>query len=407
MDRVPSDEAITETLKSLILSRKAPVSVSQLQRDYEQLEGRKIPELKLQSVLKYNKTFHYIKPVQSGEEERYDVRFAARSSRPKPQPRNGNGVNQGMIMRTIKAPRNRLSNNMSNNHVNSNMVISNNNNVYQRNYNTPIVAFKPLPKLTMPLSERLKKKGELSPEDIKAANNVNIPDTWFISQGTSYDKLVKYCQVKNIDAPELKFLNNPLMKGSFTCQVTLNGKTYMSYSDFFPSKVEAQEACCKVAVQELKREEDLSRNPLDISNDSDIAQKIWIMIRNSIGGVFFKHIWNLYIETYKLSLPENWSQIVKQFAGQLFNVEINPFNEEILFAIGDGTIDRPITPCDTTQSIPELVFPWKDKLWNVFVTNAFSPNEICGRLIGHEYSDALDKLLNEIEVSQNYFIVLN
>lgn len=400
MDRVPSDEALTETLKSLIISRKEPVTVPQLQRDYEELEGRKIPELKLQSILKFNKTFHYLKP-STGVEERYDVRYAARLVRPKlPQQKNDNSKNnnQPMIIRTLKAPiapRNRLSINTNHN--------NNNNNVFQKNYNAQIgnghAVVKPLPKLTMPLSERLKRKGELSPEDIKAANSVHIPDTWFISPGSHYDKLVKYCQMKNIDPPELKFLNNPLTKGSITCQVTINGKTYMSYNDFFSSKNEAQDACCKVAVAELKREEELACNPLDLSNDFDIAQKIWIMIRNSIGGVFFKHISNLYIETYKLSLPENWNQIVKFFTGQLFNFEMSPFNEEIIFAIGDGTIDRPLTPNNATQSIPELLYPWKNKLWNIFVTSAFSPNEICGRLIGAEYSDALDKLLNEIEVS--------
>lgn len=402
MDRVPSDEALTETLKSLIISRNGPVTVPQLQRDYEELEGRKIPELKLQSIMKFNKNFHYLKPA-NGVEERYDVRYAARLGRLKqPQQKNGNSNNnnQPMIIRTLKAPivpRNRLSINSTNNNNN------NNNNVFQKNFNAQIgnghAAVKPLPKLTMPLSERLKRKGELSPEDIKAANSVNIPDSWFISPGSHYDKLVKYCQMKNIDAPELKFLNNPLTKGSITCQVTINGKTYMSYNDFFTSKNEAQDACCKVAVAELKREEEVARNPLDLSNDYDLAQKIWIMIRNSIGGVFFKHISNLYIETYKLSLPENWNQIVKFFAGQLFNFEMSPFNEEIIFAIGDGTIDRPLTPTDATQNIPELAYPWKNKLWNIFVTSAFSPNEICGRLIGAEYSDALDKLLNEIEVS--------
>jgi hypothetical protein len=282
----------------------------------------------------------------------------------------------------------------------------NNNNHFQKNLNgnhtsimtAPII--KPLPKLTMPLSERLKRKGELSPEDIQAAQGVI--DSWYLSSGSNYEKLMKYCQSKACDMPELKYINNPLAKGSYACQVTINGKSYMSFNDFFPTKGEAQEACCKVAVIEIKREEELSRNPLDASNDYDIAQKIWIMIRNSIGGVFFKHIASMYMDTYKLSLPENWNQIVKQFDSQLFNFEMNAFNEEIIFAIGDGTVDRPLTP-DPTQIIPELEFPWKDKLWNVYVTGACSPTDICARLIGADYSDALDKLLNEIEV--NYILI--
>lgn len=397
MDRTPSDDVLTESVKSLIISRKGPVTIPQLQRDYEELEGRKIPELKLQSILKYNKIFHYIKPV-NGQEERYDVRYDVKARmNARPPQKLSRKPNQPMTTRSLKnpaVPRNRGP---------QLMPVANNNNVYQKNFNAPNGnghVVKPLPKLTMPLSERLKKKGELSPEDIKAANCVNIPDSWFITTGTNFDKLIKYCNMKKIDKPELKFVNNPLQKGHpFACQITINGKTYMPY-DFVASKAEAQEACSKVAVEELKREEELSQNPIDISNDFDIAQKIWLMIRSSIGGVFFKHISNLYIEAYKLSLPESWCQIVKQFDGQLFKFEMNAFNEEILFSIGDGSIDRPISPLVTTQNIPELIFPWKDKLWNVFIMSAFSPNEICGRLIGSEYSDSLDKLLTDIEVRQ-------
>lgn len=383
----PSDEALMESLKSLIMSRMQPMTVAQLQADYEKVEGRKIPELKVQSLLKYNKIFHYIKPLDAKNEARYDVRFDARRTTIPKQVR----FNSIIVTRSLKNPA-----------VPRNRMPMNNNNHFQKNLNghsimtAPII--KPLPKLTMPLSERLKRKGELSPEDIQAAQGVSIPiDSWYLAHGSNLDKLLKYCQAKSIQIPELKFINNPLAKGSFACQVTINGKTYMSYNDFFPTKAEAQEACCKVAVHEIKLEEELSRNPLDASNDYDIAQKIWILIRNSIGGVFFKHIGSMYMETYKLSLPENWNQIVKQFDGQLFNIEMNAFNEEILFATGDGSVERPMTPIE--QTVPELEFPWKDKLWNVYVTAAFSPTDICARLIGTDYSDALDKLLNEIEVN--------
>lgn len=152
-------------------------------------------------------------------------------------------------------------------------------------------------------------------------------------------------------------------------------------------------------MSELKREEELSRNPFDASNDFDIAQKIWLMIRNSPGGAFFSKITDLYMDAYKLSLPENWNQVVKQFDGQLFEFETLAFKDEIIFAIGDGTIERPLTPVDPAQNVPELEFPWKDKLWNVYITSACNPNDLCARLIGKDYSDSLDRLLNEIEVN--------
>lgn len=405
MERTPSDEALTETLKTLILSRKCPVTVAQLKHDYEELEGRNIPELKLQSLMKYNATFHLIK-ANGSNEELFDVRFDARArmtNRPKPQ----KSFNPALTQRSLKnpvVPRNRYAI----------TVNFNNNNAYQKNFNgsngehsPPLADLRQklnrkepltMPKLTMPLSERLKKKGALSPEDIKAADAVMVSDTWHAAGGT-YEKLLKYCQVQKLDPPELKFLTHPLAKGSFKCQITIDGKVYMAYKDFHQSKIEAQEACCRVAVQELKREEELLQNPIDVSNDGEIIKKIWMMTRNSIGGVFIKHIKVLYIDTYNHSLPESWYPLVKQQEGILFNFETNAFNEPILFAIGDIELNvNPSNELVSTQEVAELIFPWGEKLWNVFVTSAFSTNDICGRLIGKEYSDALDKLLIEIEI---------
>lgn len=389
------------------------MTVAQLKQDYEEVEGKNIPELKLKSLLKYNSTFHVIKPVNNNSEELFDVRFDVRArmmSKQKAQMKS----NPATVQRSLKnpvVPRNRYSNTVANN----------NNNYHQKNFNGASNGDQPsvdlrqklirkdlptVPKLTMPLSERLKKRGELSPKDIEAANAVKIPESWH-NGGGSFEKLVKYCQEAKFDPPEIKIIENPLTKGSFKCQVTINGKVYISYQDFYQSKLEAQEASCKVAVQELKNEEELLQNPLDVLSDTEIVRKIWLMIRSSIGGVFIKHITKMYIDTYKLSLPENWHQMVKQHESSLFNFETNAFNELIIFAIGDvdsgsnghaesgGILEVEVAPA---QEIAELEFPWGEKLWNVFVTSAFSTNDICGRLIGTDYSDALDKLLTEIEI---------
>lgn len=397
MERTPSDEALTETIKTLIISRKCPMTLAQLKHDYEEIEGKRIPELKLQSLMKYNNVFHMIRPV-NGEQEKFDVRFDVRArmmGRPKPNQK----FIPNMMQRNLKnpvVPRNRYT------------ITINNNNTVQKNFNgdqqQPDLRqklarkepFTPMPKLTMPLSERLKKRGELSPEDMKAAK---IPDSWYLLSAGSYDNIIKYCQTQKLDPPEIKFMENPLTKGTFKCQVTINGKVYMSYKDFFQSKLEAQEACCKVAVAELKREEELQQNPPDVSSDGEIVRKLWLMIRSSIGGVFIKHIMSLYTDTYMLSLPENWHQIVKSHEGILFNFETNAFNEPIIFAAGDlDTNAAPSNIATGAQEIQQLEFPWNEKLWNVFVTSAFNTNDICGRLIGEKYSDALDVMLTELEI---------
>jgi len=414
MERAPSDESLSETLKTLIISRKGPVSVSQLQQEIEKFDGNKIPELKLKSLLRYNSTFHCIKPT-NGQEELFDVRYDVRARMKLNKKRNVPAA----IVKNLTPPRNRYTvtvnnnNNNNGNHRNLNIhangdgppaapvvdlrqrIIRNNNQQYQH--------VQPL-KLTMPLSERLKKKGELSPQDIIAANVVKVPESWDTSAGSYFDKLIKYCQLQKIPPPELKLRKNPLVANSYRCEVTIKDKIYASYNESFPSETEAQEACCKVAVKELQEEEKLSKNPLDFSNEFEIVKKVWQMIRSSVGGVFIKSVPERYIATYSLSLPENWHQLAKQSEGKLFTFEVNSFNEPIMFAIGElnSLADRPpttpTTPEVPTQLIPELQFPWKEKLWNVFITSAFSTNDICGRLIGDTYSGALDRLLNEMEI---------
>lgn len=403
MERAPSDEALTETIKTLIISRKCPMTVAQLKQDYQELEGKNIPELKLQSLMKYNSVFHLIKPVDGASEERFDVRFDVRArmmSRQKQQKKFIPATMQ-RSMKTPIVPRDRYTITISNN----------NNNGYQKNFNgangdhvdlrqklnrkEPLA---PMPKLTMPLSERLKRRGELSPQDIEAVN-VRISDSWHISNGGSYDKLIKYCQAQKLDPPEIKFVENPLTKGTFKCQVTINGKVYMSYKDSFQLKADSQEACCRVAVQELKYEEELLQNPLDASSENEIVEKIWSMIRSSIGGVFIKHVPNLYMATHKYSLPDDWYQMVKKHEDSKFTFETNAFNEPIMFAAGemDLSVSRSVGIA-SSQQVTELAFPWGEQLWNIYITSAFSINDICGRLIGENYSGALDKLLNEVEI---------
>lgn len=406
MQRTPSDESLTETIKTLIITRKCPMTVAQVKHDYEELEGKSISELKLQSLMKFNSVFHFIKPSDDEVEEKFDIRFDVRAKMMNRQ-KIPNKFNPALIQRSMKnpvVPRNRYTitinnNNNNGNHKNLNGINSDGPqplvDLRQKlNRKDPLI----MPKLTMPLSERLKRRGELSPQDIEAANAVQTSDLWHASGG-SYDKLLKFCQQQKIDPPEIKILDNPLTKGSYKCQVTVNGKVYMAYRDFHQSKQEAQEASCKVAVQELKREEDLMQNPLEVSSDAEIVKKIWLMIRNSIGGVFIKHIVVMYIDSYKMTLPENWHQMVKEHEGILFNFETNAFNELIIFAIGDvDTSVNESTETASSQKIAELAFPWDEKLWNIFVTSAFSTNDICARLIGKRYSDALDKLLIEIEI---------
>lgn len=459
-----SDDRLIETLKLLLNSRNGSMTLNELQRDFEELEGKHVPELKFLSLLKNNSIFHVIRPINGSEvcyvikkqllsylflitcflylQERFDIRYDVKAKLNRTQYTPPKKFNP-QTMTAITTPRsmknttdrskyslvnyhNIINTNNNNNSSNNNNILNNNNN--QTKNNNPIVELpqkQPAvdlrhkinnrkdipsapPKLMMPLSERLKRKGELSPSDILAAESVIIPDkVWDNITLSFYSKLLQYCKDNKLSPPELKFLNNPLAKNTFRCQVTVKDKTYMAYNDSFDTESEAREACCKVAINEINREEELAKYPLDVANDFEIVKKIYGMIKGSIGGVFCKHISALYTDTHQLSIPEHWLQVVKQYDQKLFNFELSLQQDDILFAAGDidSFIDRPTSAASSIESIetpkqmvPELVFPWSSKLWNVFVTNAYNTNEVCVRLIGEFYSDALDDLLNDIDL---------
>lgn len=62
-----SDDRLIETLKLLLNSRNGSMTLNELQRDFVELEGKHVPELKFLSLLKNNSIFHVIRPINGSE----------------------------------------------------------------------------------------------------------------------------------------------------------------------------------------------------------------------------------------------------------------------------------------------------------------------------------------------------
>lgn len=106
--------------------------------------------------------------------------------------------------------------------------------------------------------------------------------------------------------------------------------------------------------------------------------------------------------TFQLSLPDHWIQIV-QFSPQRFSIREAIQGNQIISAITETTDIVDITvqqgPIVTETAVEspnfigmdKLQLPWSEKYWDLVITNPKSTVEIWGRLIGTEYSVSTQK----------------
>lgn len=100
---------------------------------------------------------------------------------------------------------------------------------------------------------------------------------------------------------------------------------------------------------------------------------------------------------YKQSLPENWTDVIDSYPRLLRSED--DIRDKIVFKVTD---DEPYTPAiSITRTISqvfepeELVLPWNEQHWNVFITNPVSTAQVWCRLIGDTYSVSLGQPTNQ------------
>lgn len=83
-------------------------------------------------------------------------------------------------------------------------------------------------------------------------------------------------------------------------------------------------------------------------------------------------------------MPENWATVIDDYP-KMFTVVTDlterVYRNNLMQAIGNGNETD-----QTTVQPDELMLPWGEKYWNVFVTSVTSTVDIWGRLIGPDFS---------------------
>lgn len=92
----------------------------------------------------------------------------------------------------------------------------------------------------------------------------------------------------------------------------------------------------------------------------------------------------IYREKYDATVPEGWMGIIEDNP-RMFSIAKDALMDRVYPNIpsqknknGDGE--------PKVNELDELVLPWNEKHWNVFVTSVTTTVDIWGRLIGQDYS---------------------
>lgn len=95
-------------------------------------------------------------------------------------------------------------------------------------------------------------------------------------------------------------------------------------------------------------------------------------------------------EKYDMTLPDGWMSIIEENP-RLFSIAKDALMDRVYPNLQSRKSDNGV-PGQKANDLDELVLPWNEKHWNIFVTSVSSTVDIWGRLIGPDYSVIIDLL---------------
>ncbi|XP_055535044.1 tudor domain-containing protein 7B [Wyeomyia smithii] len=187
----------------------------------------------------------------------------------------------------------------------------------------------------------------------------------------------------------------------FQCRVTINKSTYSCYPHDYANEFEAQFAAAQIAIENIKRDEERNSYSVCLDSDYEIALKIFDLLVTCTHGMFSKNIPDVFRTQYKCLLPDHWESIILSHT-RMFSREETARSTIIFANVRENAPPEESSIANTSEATRMkanlLALPWKEKYWNIYVTNPVSTVEIWARLVGPEHSDAFDTLVTDIEL---------
>ncbi|XP_019536103.2 tudor domain-containing protein 7A isoform X2 [Aedes albopictus] len=220
-------------------------------------------------------------------------------------------------------------------------------------------------------------------------------------QKTLQDRLKSKQQVDSSDlekAARVVAANKPS-----NVEPKVNGSTYSTYPDDFSNEFEGQFAAAQIAIANIKRDEEINNYSVCLDSDYEIAIKIHELLLQCPHGMFSKNIPEAFRRAHQLLLPDHWELIIMSQYSHMFSKDEVQENT-IVFAnayeeTGSSNSSPSITSEAKCMTANVLQLPWNEQYWNLYITNPVSTVEIWARLVGPEFSDKMDSLITDIELS--------
>lgn len=106
-----------------------------------------------------------------------------------------------------------------------------------------------------------------------------------------------------------------------------------------------------------------------------------------------------------MTLPDGWMSIIEENP-RLFSIAKDALMDRVYPNLQSRKSDNGV-PGQKANDLDELVLPWNEKHWNIFVTSVSSTVDIWGRLIGPDYSVIIDLLWKLKEATFRRINILN
>ncbi|XP_043246094.1 tudor domain-containing protein 7A-like [Amphibalanus amphitrite] len=194
---------------------------------------------------------------------------------------------------------------------------------------------------------------------------------------------------------------------SFYSTITVGEVRCQTYPDESPSAELAEDAACKMALEELRqrRQQDNSQRESPVTDDQQlIVTRIAQMLETRRYGLWRDSVPDEYRRQFEERVPDNWEELLYDSGTVRFDCV--GADRYILYSAvhvvgpaGEPGSPAPtaapagcLTRLDTVQLPDEEMFP-------VWVTCVLSGSQLAFRLIGEQYTDRLDDLMTEMEVS--------
>ncbi|XP_012254025.2 tudor domain-containing protein 7-like isoform X1 [Athalia rosae] len=227
-------------------------------------------------------------------------------------------------------------------------------------------------------------------------------------------ELELWAKAMNLPDVDYKIVSWTLNRRSvYSCRVKVGTDSYTSYPEESPTREEATRVAAAKAMKQLLEKTGPLGGLSQTVNKNLIRDRILHILTQHEAGVFLHQISNYYKELYKENLPNDWenaidgcAEISKDKWAQDITI-LSPFVPRNEFTENEKTAD-PLSPRMEKIQLtaigppqPGILEPPTDEYWDVCITNVVSTIEIWARLIGDEYSERFDRMLDDFDSYYN------